>query len=86
LDAVDANLKAGRTQVYDADLKEYCDARPHGKEGLCHMVNARLIRYANDFVVMAGNVSDYVQNWVVTKIESRMGEIYMSDWKRGKET
>ncbi|MDR1383087.1 MAG: hypothetical protein LBJ67_04460 [Planctomycetaceae bacterium] len=29
MDAVDANLKAGRTQVYDAALKEYCDARPH---------------------------------------------------------
>ncbi|MDR1382896.1 MAG: hypothetical protein LBJ67_03470 [Planctomycetaceae bacterium] len=37
------------------------------------MVNARLIRYADDFVVMAGNVSDSLQNRVVTKIESRMG-------------
>jgi hypothetical protein len=47
------------------------------------MVNARLIRYADDFVILAGNVSDSLQNRVVTKIESRMGEISMSGGKRG---
>jgi RNA-directed DNA polymerase len=142
LKEVDKNLKAGRTQVYDADLKGYFDSIPHdklmkavehrisdrsvlnlirlwltapvverdergqttstrpksgtpqggvispllanlylhwfdyvfhGKDGLFKKINARVIRYADDFVVMARHVGSSVSDWVTSKIENWMG-------------
>lgn len=142
LDAIERNLKDGRTQVYDADLKGYFDSIPHdklmkaleqrisdrsvltlirmwltapvieqdkqkrtvttrprrgtpqggvispllanvylhwfdrafhGKEGLRNQINARLIRYADDFVIMARYAGSRVRDWVTAKIENWMG-------------
>jgi RNA-directed DNA polymerase len=36
------------------------------------MINARLIRYADDFVIMARYVGHRAEDWVVSKIETRM--------------
>ncbi|MDR2440902.1 MAG: hypothetical protein LBE12_16190 [Planctomycetaceae bacterium] len=42
----------------------------HSKEGLRNTINARLIRYADDFVIMARYAGNRVRDWVTTKIEN----------------
>ena len=37
------------------------------------MANARMIRYADDFVIMAKYVGNTIKNWVEVKIEKWMG-------------
>ena len=45
----------------------------HGKEGPGTFANARLIRYADDFVIMARYIGDRIENWVEGKLETWMG-------------
>jgi len=141
LEEIKKNLKAGRTEVYDADLKGYFDSIPHdklmacvrmrivdrnvlrlirnwlkapiieddengkppqypdqgtpqggvispllanlylhwfdkafgGKDGPKQWANARIIRYADDFVIMARYQGVRIEEWVETKLEKWMG-------------
>jgi RNA-directed DNA polymerase len=45
----------------------------HGKGGLFEFANARLIRFADDFVIMAKFVDSRIIKWVEAKIEEWMG-------------
>jgi RNA-directed DNA polymerase len=142
LDAIEKNLRQGRRQVYDADLKGYFDSIPrdklmiglqqrladrsvlklirlwldapvieeddhgrkrghrpksgtpqggvispllanaflhwldkafHGRNGPATWANARLVRYADDFVVMARYVDRRILGWIEQTIETRLG-------------
>jgi RNA-directed DNA polymerase len=143
LQAIQENLKAGRTQVYDADLKGYFDSIPHDKLMACvkmrvtdrsvlslirgwlsapiievdekgkrkppqrndkgtpqggvispllsnlylhwfdelfkrksgpsEWANARLVRYADDFVIMARYQGKRIDEWVTKQLEEWMG-------------
>jgi RNA-directed DNA polymerase len=45
----------------------------HGTNGPAHWANARLVRYADDFVVMAKHVGERLRNWIETVLEARLG-------------
>jgi RNA-directed DNA polymerase len=45
----------------------------HGKEGPAQWANARLVRYADDFVILARHISGRIESWVEEKIERRLG-------------
>ena len=143
LEAIRENLKAGRTEIYDADLKGYFDSIPHDKlmacvrmrvtdgrvlelircwlrapvieedetggrqppqktekgtpqggvispllanvylhwmdvmfhraNGPAHWANARLVRYADDFVVMARYQGARIEGWLTGHLEEWLG-------------
>ena len=45
----------------------------HRQDGPAHWANARLVRYADDFVILARNQGEYLRDWVEAKIEGWMG-------------
>jgi len=45
----------------------------HGKDGPFMFANARMVRFADDFVIMAKYVDDRIIRWIEEKIESWMG-------------
>lgn len=45
----------------------------NGREGPAKWANARLIRYADDFVILARHVGERIERWVEEKIEVRLG-------------
>ncbi len=45
----------------------------HGKEGPAQWANARLVRYADDFVVLARYVGWRIEEWIEQRIEGRLG-------------
>ena len=45
----------------------------HGKNGPAQWANARLVRYADDFVVLARHVGGRITEWIEERIEGRLG-------------
>lgn len=45
----------------------------HRKDGPAAWANARLVRYADDFVVLAGHQSDVLREWIETRLEEWLG-------------
>lgn len=45
----------------------------HGANGPAHWANARLVRYADDFVVMAKYVGPRIQQWIESVLQDRLG-------------
>lgn len=45
----------------------------NGREGPAKWANARLIRYADDFVILARHMGERIERWVEEKIEVRLG-------------
>lgn len=45
----------------------------NGARGPANWANARLVRYADDFVILARYVGERIENWVEEKIEGRLG-------------
>lgn len=63
LEAIRENLKAGRTEVYDADLKSYFDTIPHDKLLAC--VRMR---------VTDGNVLNLIRGWLRAPVIEESGD------------
>lgn len=45
----------------------------NGRDGPANWANARLVRYADDFVILARHVGGRIEAWVEEKIERRLG-------------
>jgi RNA-directed DNA polymerase len=45
----------------------------HGKDGPATWANARLVRYADDFVILSRYLGGRIETWVEEKIERRLG-------------
>jgi RNA-directed DNA polymerase len=58
------------------------DKKFHGPDGPYHWANARLVRYADDFVIMAKYVSRRIEYFVESKLEDWMGLIVNRDKTR----
>ena len=55
------------------------DKRFHDPDGPAHWAKARLIRYADDFVVMAGYQGAQLQSWIASTLEGWMGLVINRD-------
>lgn len=57
-----------------ANIYLHClDRRFHGPSGPAHWANARLIRYADDFVILARYQGQRLTDWVEDRVESWLG-------------
>lgn len=57
-----------------ANIYLHClDRRFHGRGGPVHWANARLIRYADDFVVLARYQGQQLTDWLEERVESWLG-------------
>jgi RNA-directed DNA polymerase len=45
----------------------------HGAQGPYHWADARLVRYADDFVIQARYIGDRLRNWIESWLEGRFG-------------
>jgi len=57
-----------------ANIYLHClDRRFHGPTGPRHWANARLVRYADDFLILARYQTDRLQDWIEERIEGWLG-------------
>jgi len=57
-----------------ANIYLHClDRRFHGPSGPKHWANARLVRYADDFLILARYQGDRLQGWIEGRIEGWLG-------------
>jgi RNA-directed DNA polymerase len=75
LEAIRENLKAGRTEVYDADLKGYFDSIPHDKLMAC--VRMR---------VVDGSVLRLIEQWLKAPVEERESNGRITRKRNGQGT
>ena len=69
------HLQAGYQAVYDADLKGYFDSMQgalfHGPGGPARWADAKLVRYADDFVVLAKQMGSQVIGYIESRLEGK---------------
>lgn len=51
----------------------WMDKRFHGKDGPAHFANAQLVRYADDFVILARYQGARIAEWVEATVEDWLG-------------
>jgi len=67
--AIHSGLARGKDAIYDADLKGFFDSIPHDKLMAC----VEMVRYADDFVILARYQGDRIRDWVEVTVEDWMG-------------
>jgi RNA-directed DNA polymerase len=72
LEEIRENLRAGKCEIYDADL-HWFDRVFHRKGGPAQWANATIIRYADDFVVMARHMGPRIEDFIEQKLEAWLG-------------
>jgi len=67
--AIHSGLARGKDAIYDADLKGFFDSISHDKLMAC----VEMVRYADDFVILARYQGDRILDWVEVTVEDWMG-------------